>query len=76
MSFQTYTLCLISLVDPKEGEQYANPVNEEADSAKIKIVYNIIARKKNYINPIADWEISWKIFCSYDIDSIEALEIW
>jgi hypothetical protein len=52
---------------------YSN--NEYIHSSIIENIYNIIVQKEDYINPITNGVLIWRIIFSFDIDSKEVLEI-
>ena len=76
MRFESENLKLVTPLDPREGGRYTKPVKEEVEYENIRELYNITMRHEDYVNPIADRELSWRSICSYDIDSKEAMERW
>jgi hypothetical protein len=74
MSFETNTMRMVASLDPYEGDQYNEPVDEDAQSSVIENIYNITKRREDYVNPTADGELSWRSRKSYDMDSEEDME--
>jgi hypothetical protein len=58
-SFEMDTLCMITPLDPNEGDMYSDLVDEDAQNSIIESIYKIIGQKEDYINPIIDGELSW-----------------
>ena len=58
MLFESDTMWLIAPLDPREGERYIKLVKEELDTKEIENLYNITARREDYVNPMVDGELS------------------
>ena len=58
MMFEFGTVRLTTPLDPREGARYTEPMREGVDNEAIGELYNIIARREDYINPIVDGELS------------------
>jgi hypothetical protein len=67
---------VIVSLDPNEGDMYNEPVNENTQRSIIENIYQITWHGEDYINPIADGEMSWRSVQSYDIDSKNVMERW
>ena len=76
MTFELDSLKLTTPLDLTEGDRYTQPVKQEEGEEKIGELYNITARREDYINPTIDGELSWRSVCSYDTDSDDALNRW
>jgi hypothetical protein len=76
MSFETYTLCIITPLDLNEGDIYNEPVDEDERISVIENIYKITGPMEDYINPTIDGELSWQSIKSYDTDSEYAMERW
>jgi hypothetical protein len=59
-------------LDMTEGKRYIEP----AKGNEIDNLYNMTARMDDYINPIADGALSWRIISSCVLDLEEGLEHW
>ena len=70
MTFENRDVWVIAPLDPSEGRRYVKPVKEEFvggwDHA-----YNI---SEDYIHPIVNGELGWKISSFAAFDSDDALE--
>jgi hypothetical protein len=58
MSFEIDTLHMVAPLDPYEGNQYNEPVDEDAHSSVIENIYKITRCKEDYINPTIDGELA------------------
>jgi hypothetical protein len=67
---------VIAPLDPNEGDRYSELIDEDARSSIIENIYKITGRKKDYINPTVDGELSWRSMKSYDIDLEDAMGRW
>jgi len=76
MSFETYTLHVVTLVDPYEKDRYNEAVDEDAQRSVIENIYKITGKKEDYINRSIDGELIWRSVKYYDTDSVEAMEKW
>ena len=65
---------VVSPIDPLEGQRYVEPVNNEGQGDYLDHIYNVTSLKDDYINPIADGNLSWRSTSSGTSDSGEALE--
>jgi hypothetical protein len=54
MLFETNTLHVIAPFDPNEGHGYNEPVDEDAQRSIIEIIYKIMGRREDYVNPTMD----------------------
>ena len=66
MSFELEEIRVISLLEPKEGEIYPEPIRDVMDDGEIENIYNIIERKEDCANPTANDEISCHNICLFD----------
>jgi hypothetical protein len=76
ISFDIDTLCVVVSLDPYEGDKYTELVNEDMESSIIENIYNVTRHKEDYVNPIANGELSWRSVHSHDIDLEDAMDIW
>jgi hypothetical protein len=67
---------MVASLDPYEGDQYNEPMDEDAQSSVIENTYKITKRREDYVNPTTDDELSWRSGKSYDMDSKEDTESW
>ena len=74
--FEDYEIRLVAPIDPLEGERYVELVNSEGQGNYLDRLYNIMSSRDDYINPIADRNLSWQSFSSCTFDSGDAIEIW
>jgi hypothetical protein len=74
MSFEGNDLKFIAPLDLDEGRRYADPIREEDRTYDLENIYKLIARQQDYINPIADGNLSWRSESACSSDSEEALE--
>jgi hypothetical protein len=68
MSFETYTLHVVAPLEPYEGDQYNELVDEDAWSLVIQNIYKIAGHKEDYINPTTNGDLSWRSVKYYDTD--------
>jgi hypothetical protein len=61
MSFEIDTLHVITPLDLNEGDRYNEPMDEDEQSSVIENIYKITWCREDYINPIADGELSWQV---------------
>lgn len=59
MSFETDTLHAVTPLNPYEGDQYNELVEEDAQSSIIENIYNITRHREDCINPTTDGRLSW-----------------
>jgi hypothetical protein len=76
MKFEGDGLRVIAPLDPDEGPRYTEPIREEDRTYELENIYKLIARQHDYINPIADGNLSWRSDNTCSSDSKEALENW
>ena len=76
LSFEYFELRVVAPIDPLEGKRYVEPVNSEGHGNYLYQLYNIMSSKEDYINPIADGNLSWWSVISCTSDSGDALENW
>jgi hypothetical protein len=76
MMFEGYVLRVIMPLDPDEGQRYIEPIKEEDRAYELENIYKLTTRQQDYINPMADGNLSWRSdnACSSDLE--EALENW
>jgi hypothetical protein len=53
MAFEVDTLCMITPLDPNEGDMYNEIVDEDASILVIQNIYKIGGHTEGYINPTA-----------------------
>jgi hypothetical protein len=56
ISFEVGTLCVVTSLDPYEGDHYNDPIDEDAQSSIIENIYKVMGRKYDYINPTTEGE--------------------
>ena len=59
MTFERDGLRVISPLDPDEDQRYTEPIREEDYAYALENIYKLTARQQDYINPIADGNLSW-----------------
>jgi hypothetical protein len=70
MMFEGDGLRVIAPLDPDEGHRYIEPIREEDCAYELENIYKLTARKKDYINPTTDGNLSWRSesACSSDLE--------
>jgi hypothetical protein len=76
MSFETDTLHMVAPLDPYEGDQYNDPMDEDVQSYVVENIYKITQYREYHINPTTYGDLIWRSVKSYDSDSEEAMERW
>jgi hypothetical protein len=76
MNLEGDGLRVIAPLDPGEGQRYKEPIREEDCAYELENIYKLIARQQDYINPIADGNLSWRSESACSSDSKEALYKW
>jgi hypothetical protein len=76
MTFEGDGLRVIAPLDPDEGHRYTEPIKEEDHAYQLENIYKLTARQHDYINPMADGNLSWRSESACSSDSEEALENW
>jgi hypothetical protein len=76
MTFERDGLMVIAPLDLDEGQRYTNPIREEDCAYELENIYKLTARQQDYINPMADGNLSWRSDNACSSDSEEALENW
>ena len=74
VSFKTNSLCVITPLDPNEGDKYNELVHEDAQILVIENIYKIIRCREDYVNPLANGELIWRSMKSYDTDLDDTME--
>ena len=74
LTFEYSELRVVALIDLLEGQRYVDPVNNEGKGNYLDHIDNIKFARDDYINPIADGNLSWRIIISCTLDFGEALE--
>jgi hypothetical protein len=59
MTFERDGLRVIAPLDPDEGQEYTKPIREEDRAYELENMYKLITRQQDYINPMADGNLSW-----------------
>jgi len=59
MAFEGDGLRVIETLDPDEGHIYIEPIREEDHAYELENIYKLTAKQHDYINPIADGNLSW-----------------
>ena len=67
---------MVAPLDPLEGQRYVKKVNSEVQGGYLDNIYNIMSAMDNYVNPMAEGNLSWRGISSCTSDSQEALENW
>jgi hypothetical protein len=60
MKFEGDGLRVISPLDPNKGQRYIEPIRKEDRAYELENIYKLISRQHDYINPIADGNLSWR----------------
>jgi hypothetical protein len=76
MTFEGNGLKFIAPLDPDEGRGYTEPIREEDHAYELENTYKLTIKKHDYINPIADKNISWRSESACSSYSEEVLENW
>jgi hypothetical protein len=76
MKFEGDGLRFIAPLDPDEVHRYTEPIREEDRAYELENIYKLTARQRDYINPTADGNLSWRSDSACSSDSEEALENW
>jgi hypothetical protein len=76
MMFEGDGLRVIAPLDPDEGHRYTQPIREEDCAYELENIYKLTARQQDYINPMADGNLSWRSESACSSYSKEALENW
>jgi len=69
-------LRVISPSEPKDGRRYAETIKGGMATEGLENLYKVTMRDEDYINPLADGNISWRGISSFTLDSDEGLENW
>jgi hypothetical protein len=72
MTFEVGDFKFIAPLDPTQGKRYIDP----ARANDIENFYNMIAWMDDYVNPTADFMMSWRSISSCALDLEEFLEHW
>ena len=64
---------MIDTLDTNEGERYSEMARDVMENGEVKNIYNIIERKKDYVNPTANEYISWCSICPFNTNLGEAM---
>jgi hypothetical protein len=76
MTFERYGLRFIAPLHPDEGQRYTEPIREEYHTYALENIYKLTTRQHDYINPMADGNLSWRSDNTCSLDLEEGLEIW
>jgi hypothetical protein len=76
MKFEGDGLRFITPLYPDEGLRYTKPIREEDCTYELENIYKLTARQHDYINPMADGNLSWRSDRTCSLDSEESLENW
>jgi hypothetical protein len=68
VEFKGNGLKFIAPLDPDEGCRYTEPIREEYHAYDLENIYKLIARQRDYINPTADGNLSWRSKSAYSSD--------
>ena len=60
LSFEDDEMRVVSPIDPLEGHRYVESVNSEGQGDYLDHIYNVSTLKDDYVNPIADGNLSWR----------------
>jgi biopolymer transport protein ExbB/TolQ len=63
-------------LDPNEGQIYTEPIKVEDHAYELEKIYKLTSRQQDYINPIADKNLSWRSDNAFSSYLEEALENW
>ena len=59
LSFEDSKMRVVAPIDHLEGKNYVEPVHRKKKEHYLDQLYNIMSSKEDYINPIADGNMSW-----------------
>jgi hypothetical protein len=77
MTFEANGIKVVQPLDPYVGPRYTETMKKKMEGEDLDHLYILIIRKRqDYINPIADGSISWRIIQSVDEDSEMAFDNW
>ena len=54
MFFQVGDACLVTLLDPSDGERYVEPVRGDFDAQDLDQLYNITKKREDTVDPTED----------------------
>ena len=74
LTFEYSELRVVALIDLLEGQRYVDPVNNEGKGNYLDHIDNIKFARDDYVNPIADGNLSLRIIISCTSYFGEALE--
>ena len=59
MTFKDNQVRVIAPLDPFQGPRYIEPIKAEEDVHNMESLYQMNSNQSDYINPIADGNVSW-----------------
>jgi len=74
--FEKNSLRVVIPLDPSEGKRYTEPVRDNDYDGELDCIYQLTARDRDRVNPIADDRLSWDHDSSCTSDSDEEVERW
>ena len=63
-TFEDSYLRVVTPIDPLEVQRYVKQVNSEVQGGYLDNIYNITFAMENYVNPMAEGNISWRSISS------------
>ena len=76
MTFEDKQIRVIALLDPFQGPRYIERIRSEEEVRNMESFYQMTGNQSDYINPIAEGNISWRCYSSCASDSKVGLENW
>ena len=76
MTFEDTQIWVIAPLDPFQGPRYIEPIRAEEEACNMDSLYQMTANQSDYINLIAEGNISWRCDSSCTSDSNVGLENW
>lgn len=76
MIFEKKSLHVIVPLDLAEGSRYTKRIHDHESDGDLDYIYKIIAREKDWVDPIVDGKVTWDHESSCNSDSDEELENW
>jgi hypothetical protein len=74
MIFESWEYKVIVPLDPLEGGRYVEPVTYNILTGDVNRLYRKTMHEEDYINPSADYMLSWRSISSCASDSETGLE--
>ena len=76
MIFEKKPLCIIIPLDLAEGLSYMELIRDYESDDDLDCIYKITTRDQYWVNPTADWQITWEHESSCTSNLDEEVEQW